>query len=115
MNRRELLKGLMAGGVIVAGELWMPGQKLISIPKTLPPNTVTMTVSGLDAGDSVYCFEVDGEGKTVSEIYSQVKYMTRRGDAKFEVTPGEQLIKIKKPVIGFDCHTIQSFGVEEFV
>jgi hypothetical protein len=32
MNRRELLKGLMAGGVIVAGELWMPGSKLISIP-----------------------------------------------------------------------------------
>jgi len=32
MNRRELLKGLMAGGVIVAGELWIPGQKLISIP-----------------------------------------------------------------------------------
>jgi len=32
MNRRELLKGLMAGGMIVAGELWVPGQKLISIP-----------------------------------------------------------------------------------
>lgn len=32
MNRRELLKGLMAGGMIVAGELWIPGQKLISIP-----------------------------------------------------------------------------------
>lgn len=32
MNRRELLKGLMAGGVIVAGELWIPGQRLISIP-----------------------------------------------------------------------------------
>ena len=32
MNRRELLKGLMAGGVIIAGELWIPGKKLISIP-----------------------------------------------------------------------------------
>lgn len=32
MNRRDLIKYLMAGGVIVAGELWMPGKKLISIP-----------------------------------------------------------------------------------
>lgn len=32
MNRRELLKGLMAGGMIVAGELWVPGAKMISIP-----------------------------------------------------------------------------------
>lgn len=32
MNRRDLLKGLMAGGVIVAGDLWIPGQKMISIP-----------------------------------------------------------------------------------
>ncbi len=32
MNRRELLACLAAGGVVVAGELWMPGRKLISIP-----------------------------------------------------------------------------------
>ncbi len=32
MNRRQLLQGLMAGGIIIAGELWIPGQKLISIP-----------------------------------------------------------------------------------
>jgi len=32
MNRRELLKGLMAGGTIIAGELWVPGQTFISIP-----------------------------------------------------------------------------------
>jgi len=32
MNRRDLLKGLMAGGVMTAAGLWMPGQKLISIP-----------------------------------------------------------------------------------
>ena len=35
MNRRDLLKGLAAGGIIVAGELWIPGQRLISIPKPL--------------------------------------------------------------------------------
>lgn len=32
VNRRGFLAGMMAGGVIVAGELWIPGQKLISIP-----------------------------------------------------------------------------------
>jgi len=32
MNRRELLKALAAGGVMTAAGLWMPGQKLISIP-----------------------------------------------------------------------------------
>ena len=33
MNRRQLLKALAAGGVLTASGLWMPGQKLISIPK----------------------------------------------------------------------------------
>ena len=33
MNRRELLACLAAGGTVVAGELWFPGAKLISIPK----------------------------------------------------------------------------------
>jgi hypothetical protein len=32
MNRRELLCALAAGGVMTAAGLWMPGQKLISIP-----------------------------------------------------------------------------------
>jgi hypothetical protein len=67
MNRRELLQGLMAGGIVVAGELWMPGKKLISIPKTTglsrkwlvtpigePPNTTSFTVAGLGSGDVVY-------------------------------------------------------------
>ena len=37
MNRRDLLKGLAAGGIFVAGELWIPGQKLISIPTVPEP------------------------------------------------------------------------------
>lgn len=32
MNRRQLLAGLAAGGVLTASGLWMPGKKLISIP-----------------------------------------------------------------------------------
>jgi hypothetical protein len=34
VSRREFFKCLAAGGAVVAGELWIPGQKLISIPKT---------------------------------------------------------------------------------
>lgn len=33
MNRRELLRGLALGGAVIAGEMWIPGKKLISIPK----------------------------------------------------------------------------------
>ncbi len=35
MNRRELLACLVAGGVITAAGLWMPGQRLISIPSDI--------------------------------------------------------------------------------
>jgi len=31
-SRREFLAAMMAGGAVIAGELWIPGQKLISIP-----------------------------------------------------------------------------------
>ncbi len=33
MNRRQLLRAIALGGGLVAGEIWIPGQKLISIPK----------------------------------------------------------------------------------
>ena len=32
MNRRKFLAFLAAGGVVTATGLWLPGQKLISIP-----------------------------------------------------------------------------------
>ena len=44
MNRRKFLAFLAAGGVVTAAGLWMPGQKLISIPKrasTLEEFTIT--------------------------------------------------------------------------
>lgn len=31
-SRREFLAAIAAGGMVVAGELWVPGRKLISIP-----------------------------------------------------------------------------------
>ena len=33
MNRRKFLAMIAAGGVVTASGMWMPGQKLISIPK----------------------------------------------------------------------------------
>ena len=33
MNRRKFLAMIAAGGVVTAAGIWMPGQKLISIPK----------------------------------------------------------------------------------
>ena len=33
-SRREILRAMMLGGGLIAGELWWPGQKLISIPTT---------------------------------------------------------------------------------
>ena len=33
MNRRQFIAAIAAGGVVTAEGLWMPGRKLISIPK----------------------------------------------------------------------------------
>ena len=35
-SRREILRAFALGGMFVAGELWIPGRKLISIPKVEP-------------------------------------------------------------------------------
>lgn len=35
MNRREFFAAVAAGAVMTASGLWMPGQKLISIPRQL--------------------------------------------------------------------------------
>lgn len=32
-SRREFLAAMAAGGMVVAGDLWVPGEKLISIPR----------------------------------------------------------------------------------
>lgn len=87
MNRRGFLTGLVAvAGAVAAEELWVPGKKLISIPSNkrfitcrntmtgtkLPgvygiglnepePNSVSLTIQGLNAEDSVHLYTVDGE------------------------------------------------------
>lgn len=36
LSRREFMKAAAAGGMVIAGELWIPGKRLISIPETKP-------------------------------------------------------------------------------
>ena len=54
LSRREFLAALAAGGVVTAAGLWMPGTKLISIPKRImvPPDHL---------GDVHLVLEGDGE------------------------------------------------------
>ena len=35
LSRREMLKLLLAGATVMAGEIWIPGSKTISIPKSI--------------------------------------------------------------------------------
>lgn len=50
MNRREFVAMMLAGGVVTAAGIWMPGDKLISIPsrKIFIPEG---TLAWLDAGE----------------------------------------------------------------
>ena len=54
LSRREFFAALAAGGVMTAAGLWMPGTKLISIPKRIivPPDHL---------GDVRIILEGDGE------------------------------------------------------
>ena len=54
LSRREFLAAIAAGGVVTAAGLWMPGTKLISIPKRIivPPDHL---------GDVHIILEGDGE------------------------------------------------------
>lgn len=58
MNRRQLLQALAAGGVIVAGELWIPGRKLISIPMPVSHNTKSMWL--FDSTPAFWDEQLDG-------------------------------------------------------
>ena len=84
MNRREFVAMLMAGGVITAAGVWMPGEKVISIPsrKFFVP---TGTLAWLDAGDPHIVldgkvlaipkyFDVDIQGfEIVQDLYGVTK------------------------------------------
>lgn len=67
MNRRDFIRGMMAGGVVIAGELWVPGQKLISIPsgKRFSDNHITLIGPEFEE----WHLHVDANGMTVRELY----------------------------------------------
>jgi hypothetical protein len=53
MNRRGFMAAIAAGAVVTAEGLWMPGSKLISIPKARPfPHGWIITQESI--GDSYY-------------------------------------------------------------
>ena len=77
MNRRELLKVLAAGGIIVAGELWIPGAKKIFLPpKSIWLRQETLVVSDGDTltvdasiGHSRYFVELVRADGSVREMW----------------------------------------------
>jgi hypothetical protein len=42
MLRRDILRALALGGAVVAGELWIPGKRLISIPSRMGTEQFTL-------------------------------------------------------------------------
>lgn len=69
-TRREIMACLAAGGLIVGGKLWTPGQKLISIPRPRPkfgdPGT-----QWIQLGNGLYRFEAYckiGDSVHISEM-----------------------------------------------
>lgn len=52
MNRRDILRAMALGGGVVAGELWIPGQRVFSIPTWSSPS-VTGYYIDAHCGDDV--------------------------------------------------------------
>ena len=78
-SRREFLAAMMAGGAVVAGELWIPGQKLISIPSRkifIPEGTLAWMEDGQgfihQKGKIIAIpeyFDIDIHGALTSQAY----------------------------------------------
>ena len=93
MNRRELLLGLAAGGTVIAGELWFPGKKLISIPKP----SLAYVVTRETIGDKVVLLEtftalpngtylkiLSSEERIIqSEVHARCPYTNLQPGAKY--------------------------------
>ena len=61
MNRRKFLAFLAAGGVVTAAGLWLPGQKLISIPRT-PKGVI------VEGNDKIMCLSYYDKRLTNAEL-----------------------------------------------
>lgn len=69
LNRREFMAAMLAGGVMTATGLWMPGEKLISIPskKIFVPAGRLAWVQ-----DGVQCYWDRGVVVRISEYFDLV-------------------------------------------
>lgn len=67
-TRREVFQCLMAGGVITATGMWMPGEKLISIPISIPKTIIAETAGKY--------FEVDTASQTIKYVGPPDSYIS---------------------------------------
>lgn len=83
MNRRDVIKCLMAGGVMTATGLWMPGEKLISIPsgkrwsefKIYHSGPLRFTIVSEDTAEGLYSIDLQEE-MSIAQLYREVCYLT---------------------------------------
>lgn len=107
MDRRKFIQGLMAGGMVVAGELWVPGQKLISIPSgkiftgvdlALGEDTMSFSVSGVMPGDLVRAYWIDGDGeprdKLIGILSDEGHVIVTCGEDRYTALPGDVYSKV---------------------
>lgn len=81
MNRRQFMQALMAGAVVTAEGLWMPGAKTISIPSgKVFTGQEYIVISG---PNQEYHIGVDADGMTLAELYQKVRYITRSEKVMF--------------------------------
>lgn len=87
MNRRDLLKGLAAGGLIVAGELWIPGAKKIFIPSGMRFHTdsdrVTIVESYSQRNDGRWTHIITSPTAQKVEVVDIAPYYSRSGQIDF--------------------------------
>ncbi len=70
LTRRELLAGIMAGGVMTAAGLWMPGTKMISIPSRkqfIGPSIFEIM------GEKIKYIGPENKTATIQEFYDWLK------------------------------------------
>lgn len=85
-TRRELMKCLLAGGMVTAAGLWIPGQKLISIPK------VMSNEYGIDSTFRLLDYrtvEYSGRGDKVVSVKEFQKWMRDNAAHMLRRTPDD--------------------------
>lgn len=111
---------MIAAGAVVAGEeIWMPGKKLISIPKypigqaknpvnnIQEANMVTFTIRGLEAGDTVYTLYEGEHPKDGQIITSDLPTIEQR---ILYTTDREVLVRVRNgginPIKSFEARSM---------